>query len=98
MVRLTHEAPSGRPAPRSATTYDRAMQAGRNQRSRVTAVLVAIAVVAGLVAYTSTEPVSAYPGARWFKPSTAYSDNFPDPSVVRDGNTFYAFGTSTGGS
>jgi hypothetical protein len=74
------------------------MQAGRRSRGRVPALLVVLAALVGLLTFVATEPVAAYPGARWFKPSTAYSDNFPDPSVVRDGSTFYAFGTSTGGS
>jgi hypothetical protein len=60
--------------------------------------LVVLAAVAGTVAAISVESVSAYPGARWFKPGAVYTDNFPDPSVVRDGSTFYAYGTSTGGS
>src|SRR5581483_3263044 len=73
---------------------------GRN-RARLTrtatAVLATMAAVAALLAVGIT-PADAYNGARWFKPNAPYSDNFPDPAIVRDGNTFYAFGTSTGGS
>jgi hypothetical protein len=41
---------------------------------------------------------SAYPGAPWFRPGVPYTQNFPDPMVVRDGGTYWAYGTSTGGS
>jgi hypothetical protein len=42
--------------------------------------------------------VSAYAGAPWFRPGVPYSQNFPDPTVVRDGSTYWAYATSTGGS
>src|SRR3954469_6152567 len=74
------------------------MQADTKHRRRSAPILLVTAVIAGLVVLASAQPIGAYPGARWFKPGATYSDNFPDPSVVRDGNTFYAFGTSTGGS
>jgi hypothetical protein len=74
------------------------MTADTKNRRRGAALLVAMTAIAGLVVLASAQPISAYPGARWFKPGATYSDNFPDPSVVRDGSTFYAFGTSTGGS
>ncbi len=62
--------------------------------------LVAVALVSSLVALaTGSSPVAAYAGAPWFQPSTTYIDqsrpdqqnsNFPDPSIVRDGGTYYA--------
>jgi beta-xylosidase len=57
-----------------------------------------VAVAAALMSSLLTAPASAYPGAPWFEPGKAYTGNFPDPSVVRDGSTYYAYGTATGGS
>ena len=37
-------------------------------------------------------------GAPWFRPGFPYNQNFPDPQVVKDGSTYYAYGSSTGGS
>ena len=53
------------------------------------------ALVAGLL---SPVPASAFPGAPWFEPSKPYSANFSDPSVLRVGGTYYAYGTATGGA
>ena len=61
------------------------------------ALFITLAAIATLVTL-ETSPASAYPGAPWFKPGQPYSSDFADPSVVRDGNTFYAFATSTGGA
>jgi hypothetical protein len=55
-----------------------------------------LAVVAALA--VATPGAQAYPGAPWFEPSKPYTSNFPDPSIVRVGGTYYAYGTSTGGS
>lgn len=66
------------------------------RRSGVAAVLAATAAVAGLVATAPT--ASAYPGAPWFEPGKPYTQNFPDPSVIRVGNEYYAYATGTGGS
>ncbi len=44
------------------------------------------------------QSATAYPGAPWFKPASAYTENFPDPHVVRDGKRYLAYGTATGGS
>jgi len=64
-------------------------------RSRALAlVLLALVAATTLVG----QPAAAYPGAPWFKPSSVYTSNFPDPSIVRDGSTYYAYGTSTGGA
>jgi hypothetical protein len=59
-------------------------------------VLVLTAVL-GAALLTSLPHADAYPGAPWFKPSTPYTANFPDPSVIRVGGTYYAYGTATGG-
>ncbi|MCA1719892.1 MAG: glycoside hydrolase family 43 protein [Actinobacteria bacterium] len=55
------------------------------------------ALLAACAVLTAT-PASAYPGAPWFQPSKTYTSNFPDPSVLRVGNGFVAYGTSTGGA
>ena len=60
---------------------------------------VVVAIVVALVASVTSAPVaSAYPGAPWFQPASAYDDNFPDPSVLVVGSTYYAFSTNTGGA
>ena len=55
--------------------------------------LVALVVLVGLAG-----TAGAYPGAPWFRPAHRYSSNFPDPSVLRIGGRYYAYGTSTGGA
>jgi hypothetical protein len=40
----------------------------------------------------------AYVGAGWFEPAKVYTQNFPDPHVLRVGSDYYAYGTGTGGS
>lgn len=62
--------------------------AGR--RALAAAVFVALSLIA--------LPSAAYPGAPWFQPGRPYTENFPDPSIVRVGGTYYAYGTSTGGT
>jgi hypothetical protein len=64
---------------------------------RLLAPLVALLVAAG-AAGLGAAPAAAYPGAPWFEPSTTYTENFPDPSVLVDGGTYYAYATATGGS
>ena len=44
------------------------------------------------------QPTQAYPGAPWFEPGKVYRGNFPDPSVIRVDDTFYAYATTTGGA
>jgi hypothetical protein len=61
------------------------------------ALFVTLAALATLIVFEAPS-AEAYNGAPWFKPSTPYSSDFADPSVVRDGNTYYAFATSTGGA
>ena len=59
-----------------------------------------LALLTGLVAslLTPASPAAAYAGAPWFRPGFRYDQNFPDPSVIRVGNTYYAYATATGGS
>src|SRR5437764_799440 len=61
------------------------------------ALFITLAAVATLIVFEAPS-AEAYNGAPWFKPSTPYSSDFADPSVVRDGNTYYAFATTTGGA
>jgi len=61
-------------------------------RRCLVALVVLVPVVAGGTA------ASAYPGAPWFRPAHVYTGNFPDPSVLRVGHRYYAYGTSTGGA
>jgi hypothetical protein len=65
---------------------------------RLTALALTLLVLAGLTAISQMPQASAYPGAPWFAPGWPYNGNFPDPTVVRDGNTYYAYGTNTGGA
>jgi ribosomal protein L24E len=60
-------------------------------------VVPALALAAGLVLLV-TSSAGAYPGAPWFRPSQPYAENFPDPSVIRVGDRYIAYGTSTGGA
>ncbi len=60
-------------------------------------VLLGLSVVVGILAALHV-PSDAYPGAPWFEPGTVYRANFPDPSVIRVGDTYYVYATSTGGS
>lgn len=46
------------------------------------------------------EPAGLTPqfaGSPWFVPGIAYSQNFPDPTIVWNGGRFWALATSTGG-
>jgi hypothetical protein len=62
--------------------------------ARLAVVLVAVATVLTI----GTLPAGAYPGAPWFEPGKPYTQNFPDPAVLRVGDTYYAYATSTGGA
>ena len=69
----------------------------RTTRRRMRALLLlALIELAAQVAAPSA--ASAYAGAPWFRPGVPYTQNFPDPTVVRDGSTYWAYATSTGGS
>ncbi|CAN5832358.1 glycoside hydrolase family 43 protein [soil metagenome] len=59
---------------------------------------MAILGASAVTLVAAPEPATAYPGAPWFEPGQRYDDNFADPSIVRDGDTYYAYGTSTGGA
>jgi hypothetical protein len=72
-----------------------AARASRIARALAAAV-AALGVLAALLA--GAPPASAYPGAPWFEPGKPYYANFPDPDVLRVGETYYAVGTSTGGA
>jgi hypothetical protein len=51
-----------------------------------------------LVGTIADSPVgSRVPGAPWFEPSKPYTQNFPDPHVIRVGDAYYAYATGTGG-
>jgi hypothetical protein len=75
---------------------------------RVVLLLIVASLVAASLALTAApRPAAAYAGAPWFQPSTTYLDlsrpdqqnsNFPDPSIIRDGSTYYAYGATTGGA
>lgn len=78
------------------------------RRPAALALVLVSALVASLVSAThAAGPAAAYAGAPWFRPSTTYIDlsrpdqqnsNFPDPSIIRDGGTYYAYGATTGGA
>jgi hypothetical protein len=59
-------------------------------------VALVVALLTALVG--AAAPADAYPGAPWFRPGRAYTENFPDPSILRVGSTYYAYATSTGGA
>ena len=74
-----------------------------NTQARGTVAALGALVVAVLASLLVGAPAaSAYPGAPWFEPyehmSKYYTGNFPDPDVLRVGDTYYAYGTATGGS
>ncbi|MGE3835387.1 MAG: glycoside hydrolase family 43 protein [Acidimicrobiia bacterium] len=60
------------------------------------ALLSAVALVGSSL--LSPPSAGAYAGAPWFRPGSIYTQNFPDPSVMRVGSTYYAYATPTGGS
>jgi GH43 family beta-xylosidase len=62
------------------------------------AALALVLVVAGGVVGQSPGPAAAYPGAPWFEPDRPYTANFPDPSVIVDGDRYVAYATATGGA
>jgi hypothetical protein len=80
-------------------TYERADTTTVNTcRRLVHAVLAALVIAVGVVASPEARVADAYPGAPWFEPGKPYSANFPDPSIMRVGNTYYAYATATGGA
>jgi hypothetical protein len=72
---------------------------GRRPKRRVGLFAVLAALVLSVaMPIADVAPAAAYPGAPWFKPGSTYTGNFPDPHVVYDDGTYYAYGTSTGGA
>lgn len=69
---------------------------GRSAVRPLVLLALVLAVLAGTVSQAPT--AAAYPGAPWFEPNKPYTQNFPDPSVLRVGNEFYAYATGTGGA
>jgi hypothetical protein len=74
---------------------------------RVLAAVVCLLAIAATVTAVGAPSAGAYAGAPWFRPGSLYTDltgpdssnnNFPDPSIVVDNGTYYAYGTATGGS
>jgi beta-xylosidase len=59
---------------------------------------ITLAVIVAALAVAPVDTAGAYPGAPWFRPAHPYTENFPDPSVLRVGYRYYAFGTATGGA
>jgi hypothetical protein len=71
-------------------------RAPRRTPRRTAAAVLALGLAAGTVA--AATPASGYGGAPWFEPNKPYTQNFPDPSVLRVGSDYYAYATGTGGS
>ncbi|MCA1684947.1 MAG: glycoside hydrolase family 43 protein [Planctomycetia bacterium] len=69
----------------------------RRAAARTALVSVAVATAAA-AAMLAAPAASAYPGAPWFEPGKPYAQNFPDPSVIKEGGTYYAYATPTGGA
>lgn len=58
--------------------------------------LVAVLVLAGFVSATLTAATASV-GSDDFRAGEVYRGDFPDPSVLRVGSTYYAYATNTGG-
>ncbi len=68
---------------------------GAHTRRRL---LRAIVVAATAAAVLPVGSAAAGPGSPWFEPSKVYASNFPDPSVIVDNGTYYAYATTSGGA
>ena len=70
-------------------------------RTRLLSLAIVVLIVGALLEATAG-PAAAFPGGPWFRPGVPYTQNFPDPTVVRDDSTtpatYWAYSTSTGGS
>ena len=64
------------------------------RRARRTA--LALLTLAGIATATTTAAIAAV-GSDDFRAGQVYRGDFPDPSVMRVGSTYYAFSTNTGG-
>jgi Glycosyl hydrolases family 43 len=60
-----------------------------------TATVVAVVILCGL---TLPVPALAYPGGAVLEAGEVHSGDFPDPTVLRVGDVWYAYGTSAGGA
>lgn len=60
-------------------------------------VALVLAVVASVLLASPAPPAAAFAGSPWFEPGKVYTQDFPDPTVVYDGGTYYAYSTNTGG-
>ncbi len=60
--------------------------------------LLAIVVAATAAALLPIAKAGADSHVPWFEPSKVYASNFPDPSVIVDDGTYYAYATNTGGA
>jgi hypothetical protein len=69
-----------------------------HQQLRQVLVLSILVAILGALLFVRVPEADAYAGAPWFRPGVPYTQNFPDPTVVRDGGTYWAYSTSTGGS
>jgi hypothetical protein len=76
----------------------RARRGAGNRLRRALAAALVLVTGFGLLVVADPEPASAYVGGPWFEPGKAYTENFPDPTVVWDGSKYWAYATSTGGS
>lgn len=86
----------GSPVSRSCAPSDRTERC-RCARSRALQIIL-LALFVVTAQFATPTSVSAYAGAPWFRPGVPYTRNFPDPTVLRDGSTYWAYATSTGGS
>ncbi len=68
------------------------------RRRWVLGVVVVLAALAGVLPGSPSPPAAAFPEAPWFRPGYAYDGNVPDPFILVDGSTYYAYATNTGGS
>ena len=67
-------------------------------RRWVLGAVVVVAALAGVLPGAAPPPAAAFPEAPWFRPGYAYDANMPDPFILVDGSTYYAYATNTGGS
>jgi beta-xylosidase len=72
-----------------------AVDAGCRRVHRARRALVALLAVAGFVGATVSATASV--GSDDFRAGEVYRGDFPDPSVLRVGSTYYAYATNTGG-
>ena len=66
-------------------------------KPRTAGLLAAVLLVSGLAATALGPSAHAAVGSDDFRASQVYRGDFPDPSVIRVGATYYAFSTNTGG-